>query len=878
MKGSRTTCLLCRHIITTSGRSRASQWEAQAARLSSTSASPPQDTAAENPKHNSGDNPGSSRVRRVLPSQQKLNPTTPWSKIGRKKLPPRDSARTDAIFHQIVGEQTTRINTSPGEAQNGTNMDLALVQAIGKLGHMIDKGQSEAEAYAYLKTEIYPMLRKPDVTIPRVFSQVVLRLMDNIVAAKRESPRSPELPTVADIFRVYADIGEMKPQRWATLVGDLVQSIVNIDPSTEKQATTPVDEKLATRDAMLIDLVESWKVLSLPGVVPTTPDNDLTDGFWFPKLNKHVLVKSSGLGNFPAALGSLFSQYHANQLGAPVAVLAIATYTLLLDPQRSNMIAKQSAARFIFKVAYLITFVNYGEEALRTDVLNTFPGLENYIMGQWPIIKKKLKDTVDSMSSGTTFAPPSNHVSSTTPGTIIGPVVASRLNRAFVNKNPNEVSNCWQGFVGSGDDISPERVMELQKNADLFDLFINIWMGLNKPDRAIIALNTLRKVGLRPTVKTWNSMLDGCKKARNINGLKNVWAKIAASKIKLDMRIWTTRVSGLMEGGDFEGGIQALQEMAQLWKKSRVDENVSAVEPTIEPINAALVGLLRNDQVSTAESLLAWASRQGIEPDAFTFNTLLRRFVRDGRHEDGRRLFSIMKNAGIQANEATFTIILDSAFSKIAPNDVETQAQTVTDVLNEMEAAGLEANMQTYGKLVHTLLQAGGQAQKALKFVLAHLWGQGHEISPQIYTMLLENYFARSPPDLDAVEALLQRRRLLHHNDVDRILSDRVIRGYVMVGQTDKALDMYYQVSNTNTTISLSTSRDLLHALLNEGRIDEARGIVANTKKMYKATFEEATEASTFWRHPFWQLAVNAGIFDQEDPTTTTSVGNGTRT
>ncbi|KAI4866381.1 hypothetical protein F4820DRAFT_416921 [Hypoxylon rubiginosum] len=881
MKGSRSTCLLCRHLLATSGRLRSSQRPAQVAIFSTTSAPRTDDPNVAATRISNKPLPADPvtrqsepyTIRKVFKKERVKTPEKQWSQNRQRKAPAKNSARVDALFQQIVREQTAAKDAPPNTAPTNPNLDLALVQAIGKLERMVDMDDSVVDAYAYLKTDIYPMLREPDTTIPQVFYRTVSRLMEKAVTAKKEAIRSPTLPTLAEIFRVYVDIGEMKPQRWAMLIGELVKGIVEIGPSTGEQEYAVDDEKLTTRDAMLADLVESWKILSLPRGVPVTPDDDMMDGFWFPRVDKASLKRFSDNGNFPAALSSVFPQYPPNQLGAPVAVLAVATYALLLDPQRSNPAVRRSATRFVAKMAYLITFVNFRDAALRREASNTFPALETYVMGQWPVIKEQLKHRLESMTTSTVRAQPGESSPSTASRRIDANFLGSSLRRAYEHtRNSSEVDKLWQEFVGSATDIPPERVTELQRHPDLFDSFIHARMAMNHPDRAVEALHTLRKVGLRPTIKTWNTMLDGCKKARNTNAIKNVWAKIAASGMKLDMRIWTTRVSGLIESGDIEGGIQALQEMKRLWDLSSKDEKATAAKPTVEPVNAALVALIRQNQVSTAEILLVWASKQGIKPDIFTFNTLLRRFIRDGRDKDVRKVFGVMTRTGVRADEATFTIVLDEAFSKIAPDDTEEQANTVTRVVDEMRAAGLEVNLQTYGKMVYSLLRLGDRAREAVKAVLAHLWGRGLELSPHIYTMIVEHYFfaREGRPDLDAVESLLSRRLLLDYDNVDAVFYDRVIQGYSVAGRPARALEIYWRLSDAGRVVALSTQLELLRALLRAGGAEDARALVANTKRIFEESHRrgaEAPEAAGFWGHPFWRVASQHGVYEQNDAT-----------
>ncbi|KAI0155076.1 hypothetical protein GGR52DRAFT_529538 [Hypoxylon sp. FL1284] len=843
MKGSRPICLLCHHRLVTSGALRSSQRQSHSVLSSTTTAAHRQ-------------------------SEQRAR----WFGTKRKalfcKVPEKgDSAGIDALFDQVVHHQTATQDALPNTSPANPNLELTLVQAIGKLEHMVRKGGSLIDSYAFLKTDVYPMLEAPDITIPRVFYMTVSTLLEKLVAAKKKAIRSDTLPTVADIFRVYVDIGEMIPRRWAILVGELVKSILEMEPSTKEQHLDAADGKDSVRDAMLSDLVESWKVLSLPRDMPVAPDDEVTDDFCFPRANPAWLKRFSDKGNFPAALSTFFPQYPPFQLGAPVAVLAIATYALLIDTQRSSPIVRLSAARFIAKMEYLITFVRYPDTNLRSEVSHYFPFLESYIMDWWPIIKKQLKHRFESTDVPTTRTQPREPSSSTNSGGINKGSIGERLQRAYVTtRNYGDVDRLWGEFLGSTTgNIHPDRIAELRNESYLFDSFIHARMATNQPNKAIEALRVMRQVGLRPTVKTWNSMLDGCKKSRNVNAIKNVWAKIAGSGMELDMRIWTTRVSALVESGDVEGGLQALQEMMKLWQKSSKDERIKAVKPTIEPVNAALVGLTRQNHTVVAESLLDWARRHGLQPDVFTFNTLLRLFVRHKRDTDVRRLFATMKRSKVDADEATFTIVLDEAFSTILPEDTERQANMVMRVVEHMQAAGLEVNLQTYGKMIYNLLRMGDGAVKAVKAVLAHILAQGLELSPHIYTMIVEHYFARQPPDLEAVGALLKRHRLLDREDMDATFYDRVVRGYAEAGRPASALDIYWRLSAAGLPVILSTQLELLTALFRDGAVDDATRLVANTKRMFEESHRAAdsVDDAGFWGHPFWSFAERHSLYER---------------
>ncbi len=913
MKGSRFVCLLCRHrlaISTPTSRTNSTRptFRRTQTRLISRTVRRRDDRdnntrpVAPGNSYNpvtrpetvtTATAPDSSRIRKIMPDRWN-RPKVEWRKDLPKKGPGESHARADALFQQIVAGQR-----NPNEHTKPTAASTTLVQDIGKLLNMVGNGSPES-AYLYLKTEIYPTIRQVDVAIPQIFSTVVKAVMNEVTTAKKGAMSNTKLPTVAEILRVWADIGMLSPQIWTELVGELVQTLVSMSISTEDYPSIEAYEKhLATRAAMVSDLVESLKLLSSPKFYDVPRSEH--DGFRFPKIDEQSLSRFARTSNFTAAFCSMFPQYEFNPLGAQVAALTITTYALLRDRLRSNAHARLSATSFMSNVACLMTHVPIQDDALRNLMSSTFPSLEAYVMGEWPKMKRE--------AIGGRFPQAGDPRSSPLP------MLAYLLKQADDARNPTEVDRIWAEFIGPPTDLTETRVTLLKENVSLINSFINTYMALNQPDRALAVWGMLKRIGVIPDLKTWNAMLDGCKKARNGNGIRNVWAKMVSTGMELDLVVWTTRVSGLIESGDFEGGLHALEEMVRLWQESLKNPNFKGhvVEPTIEPVNAALTGLIRRKKIEAAERLLDWARRQGLKPDIFTFNTFLRPLIRDKRQRDVQRLFAQMKKLGVRADTATFTIVLDAALSQIEPpgssltDFEEAQKQTVALVLSQMEAAGLETNLQTYGKMVYLLLRSGGdRAKEAVKTVLAHLWAEGHELSPHIYTMLVEHYFSRRPPDLAAVDSLLRRKGLLvdgkRHSrsnsvsvgigsgssgsssgstspisEMDRIFYDRVVRGYATAADDPTtALDLHGQLAARGYHITFGTEMQLLAALLRHNRAGDARAIATATRRRFEAWQGDASVArpgeadssvSVFWKHTYWSFVEKYGLIEPETAT-----------
>ncbi|KAF2964961.1 hypothetical protein GQX73_g8598 [Xylaria multiplex] len=876
MRSPKPVCLLCRlRVAQTTRKTRGVQWRAQAACLSTTS-SPASSrrhlaggsVAAPHDSIISGSASSQSQPPRYLRKVLFERPPKSNVQISQASMTgERSSSRVDALFQQILHEQQGLRDTSGDVSANkGASIDLALVKAISELREMVDGDTPVENAYSYFRSEIYPAIRVPgNHVVPNVYHKVKFELLEKLVEAKKADMFTDGLPAVADIFRLYAETNELKPKQWTLLVGELIRCIVNMNPLAETQSIVKYESQIVLRKAMLADLVESWKILSLPPLaISSTNENQLTNGFWFPRLEKFALSKYANKGNFPAAFSTLFSQYPRNHLGPPVAVLAIATYTLMHDDTRCPVDIRQNATRFMSRVASLVTYVDYGIEALRKDLAGNFPGLEEYVMGLWPKIKANLEQERASQGERSieVLRIPTPKNKNQSAGVFDAALIGHQLSRVHGTRNSVELDQLWKEFVGSETTISKERAAQIQQHPELIDSFIKTRLKLNQPDKAIVTWNLLGKVGLKPSLRTWNLMLDGLRKTGNIDGIKNIWAKLVRSGLKLDTAIWTTRIAGLIDCNDIEGGLNALEEMSRLWEK---DQNKTAVAPTIEPVNAALNGLVQRNQIDAADKLLAWAGRKGIQPDIFTFNTMLRLLIRNGRRdEDVEKLFAAMQAQGVRADEATYTIILDASFSKNSARDPEDQTNIVADVASAMSAAGLELNMQTYGKMIYLLLCSNATA--AAMAVVNHLYNRNLELSPHIYTMLIEHCFKQNPPALDSARLLLQRRRHLDFDDMDHIYYDRIVKNYALVGETQAALDTYKHVIKAGSSVNLSTLNDLLQALLRQGRLEDAREMVNYEKKRVEGQHRDPEEHAQFWGKRFWQLAGMYNLLDSPLP------------
>ncbi|AEO57536.1 hypothetical protein MYCTH_2303798 [Thermothelomyces thermophilus ATCC 42464] len=784
---------------------------------------------------------------------QKEDGTPPVSPVPSAPLHPIGSRRSSsvAMFQSIVQNQT-QMPATPGVSAGGT-ASIELVKDVARIQTMMEReGATLAQAYAYFEEVVHPQLTKEGSGVPQIVkNQIAAVLLNRLALEKPRDFESNELPSVTRITEIMIELDVLRPSAWATLVLWLVQHIYRQDTVPDAYASLKdYETAMARRDALLRDLLGAWRAFCAQSVAVKegSPDNASEEEEGKPK-SERAGTQPQQRTTLQKAFGSMFPQYLVPSLLRPT-FAAFATYKLLTDTFNPARATSGDAAPFLQMMKRLIFRTRPPRLEDFKPIFDTFPDLPRFV---WP--KKRGKDEVKAFLrpiSGQTFSQRKNSIH-------------RQLGNAVKSRDLEMVKKAWLELWGDAPVPDAARISELVQWPDLFDYFILAYTMMRRPQQAIEVWNSMERIGIKATTKTWTAMLNGCAKANNARGIKTVWDKLLASGLRLDAAIWTARIHGLFACREPQAGLRALDEMAKYWD-ARDDPRYAAVavKPAVEAVNAAVSGLLRLNREADATRVLAWASKRGINPDIYTFNILLRPLVRRGDMKGIDEVFATMRDANVHADVATFTVLLESTLSNIADLPPAQVISLVERILAAMKSSGVEINMQTYAKILYLLLREGDRAEEPVKAVLAHIWRRGLELTSHIYTMLAEHYFSRDPPDAAAVTALIENRRLHDNKGIDPVFWDRVIKGYCQAGEVRRALDIFDRHFVGEGTITFGTLYDLLRPLVEAGDMEAAMRVVEAARKIGKA--EEAaghhggSEGKRFWRHRFWHLAYEHGL------------------
>ena len=695
-------------------------------------------------------------------------------------------------------------------------------------------------------------------------------LLNRIIQARDEGPFSTTLPTFTEVSSVYSQLGILHGQDWADMMFALIARLL------EFQKTEPKDR---TQEEMLVsDLLGCWNVVfcqhgksEYPATVERTASLDWSHVTSISPKEAIQAYKRRGVqGCFSLLVPSL--PFHQLK---DIPIIAVASFTLLTQEHLAQKPVVQEAA-------LLVSSLNRTISLLSADLRPTSnaPGLaaasvDEFVNTTWV----ETRERATRLKSLPTAKP--SPLTSHTATPIRSTFQQRRLQDAFTRRDIHQVDQIWADVANFPVKKEPATNAEQAGKPELKGVlsvslcnqFILIYMALRRPNRAIDVWNHILSKGISPNMSTWDCMLTGCKTSRDAKALEGVWAKMQDLQVQPDAVCWTSRIGGLVECNQFDKAIHALDEMGRLWLAAArrqhgnksidalrgVGDVPGAVKPVTSTVNAAIDGLLKKQRQDDAHRILVWAGKFGIRPDIITYNTLLRSLIRNGQTEEAMALLQQMNGDGLKADVATFTTVLDEMF-RYPEHTPEKQAEIITNVFADMEAAGIEANLHTYGKIIYFLLECSPGDLTVVDGVLDRMSREGLQPSPYISTMLVEHYFSRQPPDLDAVRFLIDRSRL-EPSSVDHIFWDRVIEGYSRVGDTTSAIRILGKVHGGSSRVSWTTLQKLLTSLAQNQEWDVARTLVRNTKIDTGGPLPDNVRGKKD-QHRFWRLAAELELLD----------------
>jgi pentatricopeptide repeat protein len=399
---------------------------------------------------------------------------------------------------------------------------------------------------------------------------------------------------------------------------------------------------------------------------------------------------------------------------------------------------------------------------------------------------------------------------------------------------------------------------------NVYNAFLTGFLGLLAPDQSVKVWNHMIANGVTPTVSTWTAMMSGCQKAKDVDGLQAMWHRMVRSGVQPDVYAWTSRIHGLISLREIDLGLAAMDEMGRQWlsqgepaqsipkvgkgkpqptkvgkgntKSTQVVTNFP--KPSIEVINGAMSAIVSIRTLASRrktqyiQQILQWAGQFSIKPNAITYNVLIQHYLTTQDLSTAYKLLGQMDAEGVEADAATYTMLIRAAFSNqsqfdgLSPAD---QTDRILTLFRELEAGGVKLNAYLYSSVVHSFLKQYENFD-AVRVVIDHMMSRKLNVTTQIYTSLMTYYFEQEPPNIPAVDSLWHQILSTPGTPTDNILFDRVIEGYAAVGEIGKMMASLTRMSAHGKLPGWNALSEVVRALAEAGDWERAASVVRDVQ------------------------------------------------
>lgn len=188
----------------------------------------------------------------------------------------------------------------------------------------------------------------------------------------------------------------------------------------------------------------------------------------------------------------------------------------------------------------------------------------------------------------------------------------------------------------------------------------------------------------------FNSMLDACVNARDLNRMAEVFELMRDCRVPVSAVTFGTLIKAF-------GQVGKLDRCKHVWAEMRR----AGVRPTAVTYGCYIDSCIRNDEAEHAMEVFHEMGPDGIDANTVIYTTLVKGFARLKQPKQALELYSEMKQKGIRCSQMTFNSVLDVITRHVQDSDL------LNTVLEDMKSADVQPDVVTYSILIKAACAAG---------------------------------------------------------------------------------------------------------------------------------------------------------------------------
>ncbi|KAL6203490.1 hypothetical protein ACLB2K_027190 [Fragaria x ananassa] len=243
----------------------------------------------------------------------------------------------------------------------------------------------------------------------------------------------------------------------------------------------------------------------------------------------------------------------------------------------------------------------------------------------------------------------------------------------------------------------------IRPNQYTLSTVINCFCHLNQMGFGLSVLGHFFKLGLRPDVVAYNTLINGFVLKNRIQEAAGIFSKmLQGGHCVPSVLTFSTIIKGLCRRGDNNAAIQLLRKM---------DER--GCEANLVIYSTIIDGLCKDTLVVDAMNLFSEMISRGIAPNVVTYTSLIQGVCDIGQWQEATRLLNEMASINIYPNIVTYNVLVDG-LCKVGK---VVEANSVVEI---MILKDIEPDVVTYSSLMDGYCLRGemGDARKVFDLML----------------------------------------------------------------------------------------------------------------------------------------------------------------
>ncbi|KAL2463884.1 Pentatricopeptide repeat-containing protein [Forsythia ovata] len=222
---------------------------------------------------------------------------------------------------------------------------------------------------------------------------------------------------------------------------------------------------------------------------------------------------------------------------------------------------------------------------------------------------------------------------------------------------------------------------------------------------------------ISPTLQTWNVLVHGWCKARQISKAKKTVDVMKNHGFSSDMITYTNFIEAYCREKDFRKVDATLEEMQK-----------NGCHPSIVTYTIIMNALGRAKEINKALEIYEKMKQNGCSPDASFYSCFIFALSKAGRLKDSYDVFEDMSKQGVAPDVLTYNTLITIAAQHL-------HEERALKLLKTMEESGCKPDLNTYAPLLKMCCRL--KRMKVLSFLLNHMFKNDVSIDLGMYSLLV---------------------------------------------------------------------------------------------------------------------------------------------